>query len=114
MEAKARLAFLYPIIDDLNDDLSENEAEEEEEEEGEEEENEENEDGEDEEDDDDEDEMLPEQILAQSNVEEDLFSLMRTDEDDSLDDNEDLESIHLNNIDLEKNIIVIIASFIRK
>ena len=89
------------IIDDLNDDLSENEAEEEEEEEGEEEENEENEDGEDEEDDDDEDEMLPEQILAQSNVEEDLFSLMRTDEDDSLDDNEDLESIHLNNIDLE-------------
>ena len=89
------------IIDDLNDDLSENEVEEEEEEEGEEEENEENEDGEDEEDDDDEDEMLPEQILAQSNVEEDLFSLMRTDEDDSLEDNEDLESIHLNNIDLE-------------
>ena len=87
------------VMNDLNYDLSENEAEEEEEEE--EEENEENEDGEDEEEDDDEDEMLPEQILAQSNVEEDLFSLMRTDEDDSLDDNEELESIHLNNIDLE-------------
>ena len=89
-------------VDDINEELSLNE---EEEEEGEEEE-EDNEDGMEEEDDEDDDEdMLPEQILAQNNVEEDIFSLMRSDEEDSLDDeNEDIndiESLHLNNINFE-------------
>ena len=93
------------IMEDLNDELSENEGGEEEEEEAEEnEDNEENEDGE-EEDDDDEDEMMPEQILAQDNIEEDLFSLMRSDEDESFEDNEDmnndLDSFGFNNINLE-------------
>ena len=95
------------IIDNLNenDELYGNEEGEGEEEEEEGEEEEENEDGV-EEDDDDDDEMLPEQILAQNNVEEDLFSLMRSDDEDSLEneDNEDIndiESFHINNLDLQ-------------
>ena len=90
-------------IEDFSvDNINEEGEGEEEEEEGEEEE--ENEDGEEEDDfDDDEDEMMPEQILAQNNVEEDLLSLMRSDENDSLDGEEnedinDIESLHFNNI----------------
>ena len=91
------------IVENVNEEISANEGEEEEEEE--EEENEENEDLVDEEYDEDE-EILPEQILAQNNAEEDLFSLMRSEEDDSLENEEnedinDIESFHLNNINFD-------------
>ena len=90
------------ILENVNEEISANEGEEEEEEE---EENEENEDLVDEEYDEDE-EILPEQILAQNNAEEDLFSLMRSEEDDSLENEEnedinDIESFHLNNINFD-------------
>ena len=86
--------LLEQILEEEEEDSSENEDSESGESNEEEDEEEEDE-GEEEEEFDDEDEINPEHILEDNNVQEDLFSLMPSDEDDSVDESNQF----VNNLD---------------